>query len=94
MFFSKFIEETDVEYPSVTICRDHAFLDSDKLDKDLELVSSQPKLHIDEWVRNQTQSKEDLFDFVHHATKERRFPCDTMIGAGGIFIMGNKLREN
>ena len=82
MFFSKFIEKKEVEYPSVTFCRNYAFLDNSKLEQTLKIVSNQPKLHIEEWVQNQTQSKEEMFDFVHHATADRKFPCDTKIGAG------------
>ena len=67
MFFSKFIEKKEVEYPSVTFCRNYAFLDNSKLEQTLKIVSNQPKLHIEEWVKNQTQSKEEMFDFVHHA---------------------------
>ena len=31
-----------------------------------------------EWAHNQTESKEDMLRFIHHATDKRRFPCDTI----------------
>ena len=48
----------------------------------MENIYPCPKNQIQEWVRNQTLSKEEMFNFVHHATQDRKYPCDTKIGAG------------
>ena len=48
----------------------------------MENIHPCSKNQIKEWVRNQTLSKEETFNFVHHATQDRKYPCDTKIGAG------------
>ena len=39
-------------------------------------------IKIVDWIKNNTVSKEDTFYFMHHATENRTYPCDTIVGTG------------
>ena len=80
------VKQEKVDFPAVTFCKRYPFHDSYihflEHVKSLELEGKASTERVKQWVLNNTVPPEEMFEFFHHATEQRQFPCDTKFQNG------------
>ena len=86
LLFSSSTQEKKIDFPSVTFCKKYPYLYTTPTllehVKAWEKTGNASNEDVKGWVLDKSTSKENMFEFFHHTTEARQFPCDTKLGAG------------
>ena len=77
--FSSVADFEKVEFPAITFCQLYTFKDTsmtiiDQVNK-WKNVSAEA---LKKWAVENTQTRDQVFNFIQHRSESRKFPCDTV----------------